>query len=67
MYKDLLTERSTSEKDLRVAPQSTLRQQDVADSEFIKLDDVLVKEARSIPEGNKESRVEPLTPQNDVR
>jgi len=49
MYKNLLTERSTSEKDPEVAPQSTPEQQDAADSEFIELDDVPVKKVRSIP------------------
>ena len=43
MYKDFLTKRSTSEKDPEVAPQSNLEQHDVADSEFIELDDVPVK------------------------
>ena len=37
-YKDLLTERTTLEKDLRVAPQSTLKlQSSAADSEFVEL------------------------------
>jgi len=49
MYKDLLMERSTSEKDLRVASRSTSEQQDAADSEFVKLD-VPVKKVRSIRE-----------------
>ena len=34
MYKDLLTERRASEKNLGVAPRSTPGQQDAADSEF---------------------------------
>jgi len=68
VYKDLLTERSTPEKDLRVAPQSTPEQQrNAADSEFVELDDVLVEKSQSILEGNEESRVESLTPQPEVR
>ena len=62
MYKDLLTEWSTSEKDPEVAPRSTPEQQDVADSEFVELDDVPVKKVRSILEENEELRVEPPTP-----
>ena len=67
MYKDLLTERSTSEKDPGVAPQSTPEYQDAADSEFVKLDDVPVKKIWSIPEENEELRVEPPTPQSELR
>ena len=67
MYKDLLTERSTSEKDPGVAPRSTTEQQDAADLEFVELDDVPVKKARSISEGNEEFRVEPPTPQSELR
>ena len=67
MYKDLLTERSTSEKDPGVAPQSTPKYQDAADSEFVKLDDVPVKKVWSIPEGNEELRVEPPTSQSELR
>ena len=67
MYNDLLTERSTSEKDPKVAPLSTPDQQDAADSEFVKLDDVPVKKIRSITEGNEELRVEPPTPQSELR
>ena len=63
VYKDLLTERSIPEKDLRVAPRCTPEQQSsAADSEFVELDDVPVKEIRSILEGNEEFRVKPLTP-----
>jgi len=54
MYKDLLTE-STSEKDPRVASQSTLRQQDAAESEFVELDNVLVKKVRGFLGGNEDS------------
>jgi len=36
MYKDMLTE-STSEKDPGMAPQSTPKQQDAADSKFVEL------------------------------
>ena len=43
VYKDLLIERSTSEKDPGVASRSTLEQQDAAESEFNELDDVPVK------------------------
>ena len=62
MYTDLLMERSTSEKDPGVVPQSTKEQQDTTDSEFVELDDVPMKKVWSIPKGNKELRVEPLTP-----
>ena len=52
----------------RRAPQSTLEQQSsAADSEFVKLNDDFVEKIRSIPEGNKEFWVEPLTPQPEVR
>jgi len=44
-----------------VASRSTPEQQYAADSEFVELDDVLVKNVWSIPEGNEELRVEPLT------
>jgi len=67
VYKKLLTKRNTSEKDPGVAPQSTLEQQDVADSEFIELDDVPVKKIRSIPEENEELRVKPPTPQSELK
>jgi len=41
MYKDLLMEMSTSEKDLAVPPRSTPEQQSsVVDSEFGELDDL---------------------------
>ena len=51
MYKDLLDQRSTPEKNLRVVPPSTPEQQNsVAGSEFVELDDVLVEKNRSIPE-----------------
>ena len=47
---------------------STLEQQSsVADLEFVELDDVPVEKIQSIPEGDEESRVEPLTPQTEVR
>ena len=49
MYKDMLMERSTLEKDPRVASWSNLEQQDDVDSEFVELDDVPVKKLRSIP------------------
>jgi len=61
-YKDLQMEMSTSENNLRVAPQSTLTQQSAADSEFVKLKDAPMDKARNIPEGIVESRVPPLTP-----
>ena len=67
MYKDLLTERSTSEKDPGVAPRSTLEQEDATDSEFIELNDVPLKKVRSIPEGNEELRVEPPFLQTELR
>jgi len=54
-YKDLQTERSTSDNDLRVAPRSTPKQQSVADSEFVELEEAPVDKARNIPEGNVES------------
>ena len=47
-YKDLLTERRTSEENLGVAPRSTPEQQNVTDSEFVELDDVPLEKARSI-------------------
>jgi len=53
MYKDLLTERSTSEKDPKVTPRSTLEQQEAADSEFVEFDDVPMKKDRSIPKENE--------------
>ena len=62
MYKNLLTGRSTSEKDPGVASQSTPEQQNVMDSEFVKLDDAPVKKVRRISEWNKELRVEPPIP-----
>ena len=37
------------------------------ESEFIELDDVPIKKVRYILEGNKELRVEPLTPQSELR
>ena len=56
MYEDLLTERSTQEKDVGVAPRSTSEQQsNVVDSKFVKLDDVLVEKSQSIPKENEES------------
>ena len=61
MYKDLLTVRSTSEKDPEVTSRSTQEQQDAADSKFVELD-VPIKKLHSISEGNEELRVEPLTP-----
>ena len=67
MYKDSLTERSISEKDTGVASRSTPEQQDVADSEFVELDDVHVKKVQSNPEGNEELRVEPSSPQSELR
>ena len=51
MYKDLLTERSTSD-----------HQSSDADSEFVELDDVPVEKVWSIPQRNDESRVEPPPP-----
>ena len=62
IYKDLLTERNTSKKNLRVVPRSTPEQSSAADSEFVELDDVHVEKIRRIPEENELSRVEPLTP-----
>jgi len=67
VYKDLLTERSTSEKDLRVASRSTLEQRDAVKSEFVEFDDAFVKKVRNIPNGNEELRVELLTPQSELR
>ena len=67
MYTDLLVKRNTSEKDPEVAPRSTLEQHDVADLQFVELDDVHVKKIRSILEGNKELRVEPPTLQTELR
>ena len=67
MYKNLLIERSTSEKDLEGASQSTPEQQDAADSEFVELDDVPVKKIWSSPEGNAELRVEHPIPQSELR
>ena len=67
MYKDLLTERNTSEKDPRVASQSTPEQQDAAELEFVKLDDVPMKKVRSIPEENEKLRVEPPILQSELR
>ena len=61
MYKDLQTERSTSEDDRGVAPRSTPEQQGDADSEFTELEDALVDKAQNILEGNIKSRVAPLT------
>jgi len=63
VYKDLLTERSTPEKDLGVAPQSSLEQQSgAADSEFVELDDVPIEKIQSILKENEKSRVQPSTP-----
>ena len=63
MYKNFLTERSTLEKDLEVAPWSTPEQQhNATNSEFVELHDVLVEKSWSIPERNEKSRVEPPTP-----
>jgi len=46
VYKGLLMERSTPEKDIGVAPQSTLEQQSsAADSEFVELDDISVEKS----------------------
>ena len=64
VYKDLLTDRNTLEKDPRVSSQST-PEQDAADSEFVELDDVHAK-VRSIPEW-KRLRVEPPTPEGELR
>ena len=62
MYKDLLMERSTPERDLGVTPWSTREQQRSAtDSEFVELNDVPVEKIQSTPKENVESRVEPLT------
>ena len=46
---------------------STLEQQDAVEMEFIELHDVPVKKVWSIPEGNEGLRVEPLTPQSELR
>jgi len=67
MYKDLLTERGTSEKNPRVASRSTPGQQDATELEFVELDEVPMKKVRSILKGNEEFRVEPLTPQSELR
>ena len=61
MYKDLLT-KSTSKKDLKVAPRRTFEQQEVADPEFILLDDAHMEKARNIPKGNMGSPVTPSIP-----
>ena len=58
----MVTESSTWENDLGVASWSTLKQQDAADSEFVKLDDVSMKKIWSIPEEYEELRAGPLTP-----
>ena len=50
-----------------MASRSTPGQQDVVESKFVKLDDVPVKKVRSIPKGNEELLVEPLTPQSELR
>jgi len=62
IYKDLLTERSTLEKDLGVTSRNTPGQHNATVSEFVELDDVPMKKVRSIPEENGELRVEPPTP-----
>ena len=49
-----------------MASRSTPGQQDAAKSEFVKLD-VPVKKVLSILEENEELRVEPLTPQSELR
>jgi len=61
-YKDLHTERSTSEDDPEMAPWSTPKQQGDANSEFVELEDAPVDKARNIPKGDVEPRVAPLTP-----
>ena len=49
VYKDLLTEKSAPEKDLKVAPRSTPEQQSsAADTKFVELDDVLLRKSQSI-------------------
>jgi len=59
VYKDLP---STPKKDLVMAPRSTPEQQSsVVDSKFVELNVVPVEKSRSILEGKKESRIEPLT------
>ena len=63
MYKDLLT-KSTSKKDLKVATRRTFEQQEVADPEFVLLDDAPMEKAQNIPEGNVGSPVAPVTPQS---
>ena len=50
------------ENNLEVAPRSSLEQQDVADSEFVKLDDVLMDKAQNIPKKNVESLITSLSP-----
>jgi len=54
VYKDLLTERSTSKKDLGMTSRTTPGHQDAAMSEFVELDNVPVKKVQSILKGNKE-------------
>ena len=49
-----------------MAPRSTPEQQDAVDSKFAELD-VPVKKVRSIPEENEELRVEPPSPQSELR
>jgi len=55
MYKDLLMERSTSKNEFGVEPWRTPKQQGVADSEFVELDDAPVEKDQNILEGNEES------------
>ena len=55
------------EKNPEVASWNTPEQQDVADSEFVELDDLLLKKVQSILEGNEEFWVAPLTPQSELR
>jgi len=50
-----------------VASWSTPEQHDAANSEFVELDNVLVKKVQSILEGNEELRVEPPAPSPKVR
>ena len=50
MYKDLQTERSNSENDPRVAPRSTLEQQDIEDLEFDELKDAPTNKVHNIPD-----------------
>ena len=67
VYKDLLTERSTPEKDLGIEQSTTEQQSSATDSKFVEIDDIPIENSWSILEENEKSRVEPPTPQSEVR